>query len=250
MRYISPKTRNKRKQRKIILAIAGALAILTVVGAVLLWPAGSDPAADENPPEPPVVQDDVPEYAPYVSAELKAAHAENEDVVGWLVVEGCDIDNRVFQGVDNDEYLRVNEAGESDIWGCYFLDWINVHNGCTALQDKVSIIYGHSLDDYPDSEKFSKLKRYKDADFAAQHPTIRFDLLYAEQEWQVFAACNIPITIDYIDPNPDDSKYQDTLDYMLENSFVDFGVSVSTSDKILVLSTCTSDDNVRFVVAA
>jgi len=56
-------------------------------------------------------------------------------------------------------------------------------------------------------------------------------------------------TIDYIDPNPDDAKYQATLDYLIDNSYVDMGVSVTTEDQILVLSTCTSDENVRFVVA-
>ena len=180
---------------------------------------------------------------------LQQAWEKNNDVVGWLTVDGCEIDNVVFQGEDNDEYLRVNDEGESDVWGCYFLDYINVTDG-KDLSDKVNIIYGHSLDDLTESEKFSKLKRYKDAEFARQHPTITFDLLEGETQWQIFSACDIPITINYIDPNPSDEAHRATLDFLTQNSYVDFGVDVSVEDQLLILSTCTSDESVRFVIAA
>ncbi len=184
-----------------------------------------------------------------INEDLKNKNSENSDAVLWLKMEGCEIDNPVFQGEDNDEYLRLDENGQGNIWGCYFLDYINkIENG--EFVDKVNIIYGHSKNDDPNSKKFSKLKRYKDEKFAKENPSITLDLLYNSTNWQIFAATDIPIEIDYIDPNPDDEKYAETLNYMLENSYVDFGVDVTTEDQILVLSTCTSDENVRFVVAA
>lgn len=184
------------------------------------------------------------------NTELEAAYELNNEVVGWLTVDGCEIDNRIFQAADNDKYLRVDEEGNSDVWGCYFLDYINIIEDGSRLTDKISIIYGHSLEDTSESEKFSKLKRYRDTSFAEQHSTIEFELLNGKTQWQIFSACQTPITIDYIDPNPDTEKYQSILNYMLENSYADFGVDVSTNDQILVLSTCTSDENVRFIVAA
>lgn len=180
---------------------------------------------------------------------LRQAIEKNSDAVGWLTVDGCEVDNVVFQGEDNDEYLRVNDEGESDVWGCYFLDYINVTDG-KDLYDKVNIIYGHSLDDLTESEKFSKLKRYKDARFARRHPTITFELPEGETLWQIFSACDIPITINYIDPNPTDEMHRATLDFMKEYSYVDFGVDVSVDDQLLILSTCTGDESVRFVIAA
>ena len=170
--------------------------------------------------------------------------------MGWLSVDGCEIDNRIFQAADNEKYLRVDEEGNYDVWGCYFLDYINVIKDNAALADKVNIIYGHSYMDESENEKFSKLKRYRDAEFALQHPVITFDFLNGTSEWQIFSACQIPITIDYIDPNPYEEKYRETLDYMVNNSYVDFGVDVTTENQILVLSTCTSDENVRFIIAA
>lgn len=181
---------------------------------------------------------------------LADAYALNNDVVGWLTVDGCEIDNRIFQAADNDKYLRVDEDGNYDVWGCYFLDYINIIENDSRFTDKVNIIYGHSFEDNAEDEKFSKLKRYRDAEFASQHPIIKFDFLNGTSEWQIFSACQIPITIDYIDPNPYEEKYGATLDYMIDNSYVDFGVDVTTDDQILVLSTCTSDENVRFIIAA
>ncbi|MBR5502261.1 MAG: class B sortase [Oscillospiraceae bacterium] len=242
---------DKRKKVFGVVSLVLSLALIVAVVAVYALreqpapPVVQEPVADE----PIVILPQEPEYEPFVSQAVYDAYNENNDVVGWLTVDGCEIDNRIFQYSDNDYYLRKDEQGNYDVWGCYFLDYINVHDGY-SMADRVNIIYGHSLDDYAESEKFSKLKRYREASFAKAHPYIRFDLLYCEQKWEIFACCNIPITIDYIDPNPGDSKLQDTLDYMLENSFVDFGVDVGLNDQILVLSTCTSDDMVRFTLAA
>ena len=180
---------------------------------------------------------------------LQQRNRENPDIIGWLTIEGCEINNPLFHGEDNEEYLRVDENGNGNIWGCYFLDYINSTDG-KKLNDQVNIIYGHSKGDDPEEKKFSKLKRYKDRDFAARHPNISLELLEGMTTWQVFAATDIPVSIDYIDPAPDREKLGRTLEYMLDNSYVDFEVDVSTEDQILILSTCTSDEDVRFIIAA
>ncbi len=189
-------------------------------------------------------------YGGFVTPELQQAYGVNPDVVGWLSLPGCDIDDPVVQGEDNDQYLRRTiESEEYDVWGCYFLDYIN-YVSAEELFDRVSIIYGHALDDLADSEKFSRLKFYKDQEFLDQHPTFTFALTGRELTFEIFAVSDMPITIDYIDPNPDDEKFQDTFGYMLEHSYVDCGVELLPEDRVLLLSTCTSDDQVRFVVAA
>ena len=206
----------------------------------------ADPSSEQTVSSQETVSSEEPVYQQ--DPRLADAYAANNDVVGWLTVDGCEVDNRIFQAADNNKYLRVDEDGNYDVWGCYFLDYINVIEGGARLTDKVSIIYGHSFEDASEDEKISKLKRYRDAEFAAQHPTIKFDFLNGTSEWQIFSACQIPVTIDYIDPNPYEEKYQAILDYMINNSYVDFGVDVTTDDQILVLSTCTSDENVRFIL--
>ena len=185
----------------------------------------------------------------FVSQELKDAHAANSDVVGWLTLDGCEIDDRVMQSNDNDFYLRRNEEGRYSVWGCYFMDFINVHSG-SNLYDRVTIIYGHSSGNSSNGNKFSKIKRYRDESFAEEHPVITLSLLYRELKWEVFACSDVPITINYIDPDPSEKEFRDTISYLISHSYVDFGVDVKDDDKILILSTCTSDEYVRYVLAA
>ena len=97
-------------------------------------------------------------------------------MVGWLIVDGCEIYNVVFQGKDNNQYLRKNEEGKKDVWGCYFLDYKNRPDE-EKFHDRIQIIYGHSLEDDWDSKKFSKLKYYQKKSFAKEHPNIYFSTL-------------------------------------------------------------------------
>lgn len=247
--------RSAERRNNVLLVVLSVVAVLAIASVTIMLFLRKSP---ESPaPMPPdesavVAQQEEQEQQPelqFSSERLLEAHDENPDAIGWLSLPGCEIDDVVFQGSDNDEYLRQNESGENDIWGCYFLDYINLNDGIT-LPDRVSIIYGHSLDDYADSERFSKLKRYKNADFCADNREFTFSLLFSDIRCEVFAACDIPVAMDYIDPNPDDEKYGTLLDYLVNNSYCDFGVTPAPEDQIVILSTCTSDENVRFVVAA
>ena len=245
---------HRTKQRRLWILCAAAVLCVAAAALVLLLRARSAAAAEPapQPMQPAAVQPAaiLPAYAPYASQRLKDAYAQNPQTVGWLTLPGCAIDDPVMQAADNDKYLRRKEfSADYDVWGCYFLDYINVNDGHT-LPDRVSMIYGHALDNDPDSEKFSKLKRYDDDAFCAQYPTLTFSLLYETQVYRIFAVSKVPITMDYIDPNPDDAKYQTLLDYLYAHSAHDFGVRVTTADRILLLSTCTSDPNTRYVVAA
>lgn len=242
-------------KKKNIKKTAAAVALVAVLAALVFFAwrgARAQPAEPFEPFEQSVAPASVESAAPASNEYDKLAEAieKNPDVVGWLTLGGADIDDPVVQAADNDFYLRRrwDEAGY-DVWGCYFLDYINVTDGET-LFDRVSIIYGHALDDYIESEKFSKLKRYQNADFCKANPTFSLTLTRRALEFEVFAAGKIPIGYDYIDPNPDDAKLRETLDYMLANSYCDFGVELEPNDTFLFLSTCTSDENVRYVVAA
>jgi sortase B len=63
----------------------------------------------------------------------------NPDVVGWLAVEGTEIDYPVVQGKDNDFYLRHLFTGERNKLGSIFMNYRNHSN----FSDKNTIIYGH-----------------------------------------------------------------------------------------------------------
>lgn len=78
--------------------------------------------------------------APVVDwAGLKAI---NGDVVGWLYVPGTTINYPVYQGDDNEYYLRHSAEGDWIIAGQLFMDY---ENSTPGMVDNQSIIYGHHL---------------------------------------------------------------------------------------------------------
>ena len=180
---------------------------------------------------------------------LEDAKSQNSDV------PGTEIDDPVVQAADNDYYLRRTWLGESDVWGSYFLDY-ECHAREVASLDKVSIIYGHSNGDSKDDKNFSQIKRWEDADFAAQNPTFTLRLTDGTlTTWQVFAASKVPVegenAVYYLDPNPSEETYSALLNTLRAASAQSFdGVEVTSQDKILILSTCTSNDIVRYVLCA
>ena len=71
-----------------------------------------------------------------------ALQAENQDIVGWIYVPGCDISFPVMQSKDNEYYLNHTVSGEYNNRGSIFLD----ANANAQFQDDNSIIYGHSVE--------------------------------------------------------------------------------------------------------
>ena len=68
--------------------------------------------------------------------------AENQDIVAWIYVPGCDISFPVVQTKDNQYYLNHTVGGEYNDRGSIFLD----ANANGQFQDDNSIIYGHSVE--------------------------------------------------------------------------------------------------------
>ena len=53
-------------------------------------------------------------------ARLQDLMAKNPDVVGWVTIDGTNIDYPFVQGKDNQEYLNKNVLGESAVSGACF----------------------------------------------------------------------------------------------------------------------------------
>lgn len=245
---------SERKKKIILWSACGvvgfALAIMLLL--IFLMPHLQRPQQSTAPESVSIEQSSSSSPA---DTRLIDAKAQNDDVVAWLTVPGTEIDDPVVQAADNDYYLRRTWLGESDVWGSYFLDY-ECHAREVASLDKVSIIYGHSNGDSKDDKNFSQIKRWEDADFAAQNPTFTLRLTDGTlTTWQVFAASKVPVegenAVYYLDPNPSEETYSALLNTLRAASAQSFdGVEVTSQDKILILSTCTSNDIVRYVLCA
>lgn len=174
----------------------------------------------------------------------------SENAIGWLRIEDADIDDPVLQAEDNEFYLSHDDYDEYSIWGSYFFSCDN--NTSPEALDKVTLIFGHSNGNSAHL-KFSTLKKFKDVEFAQNHQYIELWVGDTKTIWQVFSACDYPVAEHTImNVNPNDSAFQEEIARMKKLSYNHYDVPVSEDDNVLVLATCSGEDNYdyRFLVCA
>lgn len=166
--------------------------------------------------------------------ELKS---QNDEVRGWIKVNGTNVNYPYVQTSDNEYYLthsfdkNVNEAG----W--LFMDY---RNDSTDF-DSNTIIYGHSRLDTTMFGSLSRMLKNTWYDNAENH-VIRLSTEYENTLWQIFSVYKINNTTDYLTTYfINDVEHQKFINMIKNRSIFNFDASITTSDKILTLSTCYSD---------
>lgn len=167
----------------------------------------------------------------------------NPDTIGWIKFENPDISYPIMQAEDNNYYLRRSFSGEKKSAGSIFMEAIN---HCD-FQDAHTIIYGHNMRNLT---MFGQLKYYKEEEFYQGN---EFFTIYTDEEtytYQIFAYYDVTETSDvYTVWYTADENFEAAVAEMLEKSYYDTGVEVTAADKILTLSTCSTEGN-RFVIHA
>lgn len=185
--------------------------------------------------------------------DLAELYGRNNDLVGWLTVEGTKIDYPVMQCGDDEYYLYHNFEREEDKYGSLYVKSIaDIHTPGTNV-----IIYGHHM---KDDSMFGELDRYESEEFYKGHGQISFDTLYERRRYKVIAAF-----LTQVPESEDDSEFQyykfyqadteEEFQYFYENvkemSIYDTGITAEFGDTFLTLSTCSGfAENGRFVVVA
>ncbi|ADU25889.1 class B sortase [Ethanoligenens harbinense] len=242
------KVRHFVANKKILVSVVSAAVVLGCVSSVLLLPHGqaapiktaskpsSSIASVSSAPTPPI---------PSKKADILAAQQKNSDVVGWLTVPGTSLDMPIVHTTDNSYYLTHNLDKQTYKKGWPFLDY---RNDAENL-DRNSIIYGHNMGD---GTLFGELKQFENLDFLNQHPVLYFGTADADRYWKIFAVYITDVNFYYINTSfPTDNDFTSLVSQMRAQSLFNTNVSVSSTDKILTLSTCTYEfENARFVIEA
>lgn len=189
---------------------------------------------------------------PDVLDEYAALYSENYDTMGWLKIDGTNIDYVVMYAPHiHEKYLRNDFYGEHSTRGCLYID-----EDCDVFRSDNIIIYGHNMSD---DSMFGTLDYYADEDFYKEHKTFSFDTIYEKQTYEVVAAIYTSIPDDseecfryyeYTGKN-DTEMFNQYVEFIAENELYDTGVELKEDDDILTLSTCsyqTTDG--RFIVVA
>lgn len=183
--------------------------------------------------------------------ELVELYGVNQDLFGWICIEGTEIDYPLVQASDNKYYLSHNFYKDEDSAGTLFVDYRN-----TGVSDTNLIVYGHNM---RNSKMFGKLKNYEDYGFYQQHQTISLETLYEKNTYRIIAVCKGRVA--YVDEegfryyNFTNASTQEELqafwENLMEHSLFEITHEFNEADTYLTLSTCNSFiENGRLYVVA
>ncbi len=179
------------------------------------------------------------------------------DMVGWITVPGTIIDYPVVQGYDNDYFLTHDYKGDENRNGAIYLDF-RVRFDYGNISRNV-VIHGHHM---KSGVMFANLVKYDDPDFFRQNPIVRFDSMYEDSLWVIFAIMKIDAyggedgmpTFDFMQCDfADDGEFMEYVGEIRARSIYDTFdiVDVSESDSIITMSTCSYEyDDFRTVLVA
>ena len=183
--------------------------------------------------------------------QVRAVAADNADTIGWLRIDGTVIDYPVMHTpTDPEKYLHTNFKREYSFGGIPFID-----ANCSADSDNL-LIYGHNM---LDGSMFRSLPKYESKSYWQAHPTIHFDTLYEEGEYEVLAAFYDRVYYTYencfkfyqfIDA-ADEADFNNAISNFRSKALYDTGVTAAYGDKLITLVTCAYHvEDGRFVVVA
>ena len=189
---------------------------------------------------------------PPILKKYETLYNKNRKLIGWLKIEGCDIDYPVMQTSNNEYYLDHNYNQEYDKNGSLFLD-----KDCdAAFPNDNMIIYGHHM---KSGKMFGNLNYYSKESFWEDNKEFTFDTIYETGTYAVMYVFRSKIYSEeeivfkyyqFIDATSE-NEFNSNMEEMANMSLYDTGVTASYGDRLITLSTCdSSEEDGRFVVVA
>lgn len=175
----------------------------------------------------------------------------NNDMVGWIKIEGTEVDYPVMQTPDTvDYYLKRDFDEQHSERGCIY-----VREVCDVMEPSDNqTIYGHTM---LDGSMFADLHKYIDKEKWEENPLIIYDTLYDYHVYKIFAVFKTTASIgqgfkyhQMVDAE-NEADFDKFIGTCKDLAFYDTGITPKYGDKVICLSTCEYTlENGRLVVAA
>lgn len=184
-------------------------------------------------------------------SQYASLYAENEDLAGWLFIEGTNIDYPVMQCEDDEYYLKHDFYGAESKYGCLY-----VKQEADPERGTNFIIYGHNM---KDGSMFGELDLYEKESYYWEHPVVSFHTLYEKRIYEIIAVFPSQVygreedVFKYYEFYEADSEteFYEFYNMIKELSLYDTGVEAVFGDTFLTMSTCAYHvEDGRFVVIA
>ena len=187
-------------------------------------------------------------YKPCAEDEGKSfgeLQALNPEVCSWLTVYGTNIDYPVTQGGDNMKYVNTGAEGSYSLSGSIFLDCENSRD----FSDFNSILFGHHMEK---QTMFGEIGLFSDKGYFDARPY--GNLYYAGRDHglEFFAFVHTDAYDSSVFAAGVTGREQQAyLDGLLEKAAFTRDIGVTVNDRIVLLSTCSSDStNGRDILVA
>ena len=177
--------------------------------------------------------------------KVEELHKQNADIVGWLQIEGTNIDYPVLQTNDNNFYLSHNYKKDYSKSGSLFLDKdFDLQKPSTNY-----LIYGHRN---TNGLMFEDLINYKKESYYKEHPIIKFTTLNEDCEYEIVSVFLSRVYYKseknvfryyYFINAENEEEYNYYITNCKEASLYDTGKNASYGDQLLTLSTCEYSQN-------
>lgn len=195
--------------------------------------AGLPPDIQQYGPEDDAAGEPDPNLALLAQLDLESLRAENPDVVGWVCIPDTELSYPVVQGKNNSFYLNHTWQRAKNPGGSIFME----HTANPDFTDYHTLVYGHRM---RNDSMFGTLKYYKDLDFWREHPCIYVVTTDSVYRYDIFSAQEAGIKeIVYRLDIEEKQLEEEFLQYCIEGSEIDTGVTPTADQHVLTLSTCT-----------
>ena len=189
---------------------------------------------------------------PEKNLDWDSLHEQNPDIYAWIYIPNTSVDYPILQHPsDNNYYLNYNIDGTKGYPGCIYTENYNHKD----FSDCNTVVYGHNL---KDGTMFTSLHNFEDEEIMKENHYI---FIYTEEVvlvYQIFAAyeynaIHLLLNYDLDNPYEYEQYLKDVYNVELTNTRVAnirHNISVTKEDRIITLSTCTTDgrDEFRFLV--
>ena len=184
-------------------------------------------------------------------AEYGEIYALNDDVVGWIRIDGTKLDYPVMQTPDEPNYYLYRDFDKKQsVRGCVY-----AREECDINTPSDNItLYGHNM---RDGSMFAAANAYVNKETWENNPLIFFDTLYEYHTYKIFSVFKTSANIGegFTYHNMIEAENKEDFDKFIakckELAFYETGITPQYGDKIICLSTCEYTlENGRLVIAA
>lgn len=262
--YIGENMRNKRYKLKwkniffLLTLLTFIIIFITSIYNVIKWKAENKNIDDEikqiydeikvdetidnedtkiiEPIEPILTSDPYWDYIKMnlINVDFNSLKSLNSDTVGWLKVNGTNINYPFVQYNNNEYYLTHSFDKKYNKAGWVFADY---RNNLEEL-DKNTIIYAHGR---LNNTMFGSLKNIIKSNWYenSKNHIIKISTEHQNTLWQVFSVYVINTTSDYLKVSFNDNiEFEIFAKMLINRSEYNFKTKINKDDKIVTLSTC------------